>query len=451
MAPIGIRRSAAPGAATRRASSPRRPGAWRDEPPALDLIPGTDAGLRLRPELRRQLPQRRRRSPRRDRPRPVHRPGALRAAALRGGRDAGGDPRRRRSPRLVPAGRARHQVGHGGRRHRQRHPRQEPSPRRNVRGPCDPLRAAPLLGAAPASARRELEPRALRGHHRRPGTHRPHPLGRDPAPAGGRRRDRAGAHPVRGLDEFLDACRRGRRPRVHRRLGGLPGRGRRLGRGVYLRGDHVPFPGSAPSPRRGAGLRVPFDAPSRLLNRATLAAFNALHYRAAARESGVGPPCRTSPSSSRSTPSATGTGSTAGRDSSSTSAWCPTTPAAAPSGRSSSGQRVRRSRRRSGCSSGSARLASPGLLSFPRPGLTLAIDFAFRGPATLELLDELDATSARRGGAVYPAKDARMSPESFRAFFPAWKTFAAQVDPRFSSSFWRRVAWRSLIRRHSGS
>jgi hypothetical protein len=43
------------------------------------------------------------------------------------------------------------------------------------------------------------------------------------------------------------------------------------------------------------------------------------------------------------------------------------------------------------------------------------------------------------GGAVYPAKDARMSAESFRRFFPRWESFSSQVDPKFSSSFWRRV------------
>jgi hypothetical protein len=83
--------------------------------------------------------------------------------------------------------------------------------------------------------------------------------------------------------------------------------------------------------------------------------------------------------------------------------------------------------------------SSPGLLSFPRPGLTLAIDLAFRGPSTLELLEGLDAVVRQAGGAVYPAKDARMSGESFRAFFPAWERFSRHVDPRFSSSFWRRV------------
>jgi hypothetical protein len=84
-------------------------------------------------------------------------------------------------------------------------------------------------------------------------------------------------------------------------------------------------------------------------------------------------------------------------------------------------------------------IASPGVLSFPRPGVTLAMDFAFRGDSTLQLLDTLDAIVAAAGGGVYPAKDARMSGASFRRFFPQWETFARHIDPKFSSSFWRRV------------
>ena len=82
---------------------------------------------------------------------------------------------------------------------------------------------------------------------------------------------------------------------------------------------------------------------------------------------------------------------------------------------------------------------SPGMLSFPRPGLTLALDFAYGGPKTLRLLEYLDQIVLQSGGAVYPAKDARMSAESFQAFFPRWQEFSAYVDPQFSSSFWRRV------------
>lgn len=84
-------------------------------------------------------------------------------------------------------------------------------------------------------------------------------------------------------------------------------------------------------------------------------------------------------------------------------------------------------------------IESPGMLSFPRPGVTLALDFAFRGQQTLDLLDRLDRIVFAHGGALYPAKDARMSGESFRLSYPNWEQFAAYVDPRFSSSFWRRV------------
>ncbi len=84
-------------------------------------------------------------------------------------------------------------------------------------------------------------------------------------------------------------------------------------------------------------------------------------------------------------------------------------------------------------------IQSPGMLSFPRPGLTLALDFAYDGPKTLRLLDDLDRVVLQSGGAVYPAKDARMSAESFQTFFPRWKEFSAYIDPKFSSSFWRRV------------
>ncbi|RMH36995.1 MAG: FAD-binding oxidoreductase [Nitrospirae bacterium] len=84
-------------------------------------------------------------------------------------------------------------------------------------------------------------------------------------------------------------------------------------------------------------------------------------------------------------------------------------------------------------------LPSPGLLSFPREGTTLALDFPFRGASTLALLNTLDAIVRECGGAVYPAKDARMSPRQFEACFPQWREFLAYRDPKFSSSFWRRV------------
>jgi len=89
-------------------------------------------------------------------------------------------------------------------------------------------------------------------------------------------------------------------------------------------------------------------------------------------------------------------------------------------------------------------LTSPGMLSFPRPGITLAIDFPFRGKETLQLLDELDEVTRAARGAVYPAKDARMSAQAFQEYFPNWEAFARFVDPKFSSSFWRRVTKKGL-------
>jgi FAD/FMN-containing dehydrogenase len=83
--------------------------------------------------------------------------------------------------------------------------------------------------------------------------------------------------------------------------------------------------------------------------------------------------------------------------------------------------------------------SSVGMLSFPRAGTTLALDFPNRGPATLKLLESLDDITRNANGAVYPAKDARMSAASFQQYFPAWKRFSAFVDPNFTSSFWRRV------------
>lgn len=80
-----------------------------------------------------------------------------------------------------------------------------------------------------------------------------------------------------------------------------------------------------------------------------------------------------------------------------------------------------------------------GMLSFPRPGTTLALDFPNTGPDLFSMLGRLDRIVAEAGGAVYPAKDARMSGTFFRQAFPAWEAFSHYIDPQFSSGFWRRV------------
>lgn len=84
-------------------------------------------------------------------------------------------------------------------------------------------------------------------------------------------------------------------------------------------------------------------------------------------------------------------------------------------------------------------IKSPGMLSFPRPGITLALDFPNRGKKTLALLESLDVITLKYSGAVYPAKDARMSPATFEKYYPNWKEFEAFIDPHFSSGFKQRV------------
>ena len=83
---------------------------------------------------------------------------------------------------------------------------------------------------------------------------------------------------------------------------------------------------------------------------------------------------------------------------------------------------------------------SPGLLSFPMEGTTLALDFPNRGPETLRFMARLDAIVREAKGRLYPAKDGRMSAEMFRLGYPNWEDFAKFVDPHFSSHFWKRVA-----------
>lgn len=84
-------------------------------------------------------------------------------------------------------------------------------------------------------------------------------------------------------------------------------------------------------------------------------------------------------------------------------------------------------------------LESPGLLSFPRPGITLALDFPNRGEKTLQLFAELDELVAGCGGALYPAKDARMEAAHFKAAYPRWAQLEELRDPMINSKFWQRV------------
>lgn len=82
---------------------------------------------------------------------------------------------------------------------------------------------------------------------------------------------------------------------------------------------------------------------------------------------------------------------------------------------------------------------APGLLSFPRPGVTLALDFPNRGDRTLRLFERLDAIVREAQGTLYPAKDARMPRDLFDAGYPLLETFLKYRDPGISSAFSRRL------------
>ena len=85
-------------------------------------------------------------------------------------------------------------------------------------------------------------------------------------------------------------------------------------------------------------------------------------------------------------------------------------------------------------------VASPGLLSFPRPGYTLTMDFPNRGWQTLDLLDRLDRMTIDAGGRINPYKDSRMGAAAFKAGFAEWPQLEALRDTSFCSDFWRRTA-----------
>ena len=215
-------------------------------------------------------------------------------------------------------------------------------------------------------------------------------------------------------------------------------RGNKLGRGHFLRGDHAPGDANAATPSGQPRRSMPFTPPFSLVNGLTLRTFNTLYYwRQPARRlrlvshyqgffyplDGIrhwnrmyGPrgflqhQCVLPPATAR-------------------DAVAELLGEIARSGRGSFLAVLKEF----------GTLPSPGMLSFPRPGTTLALDFPNDDVEVFKLLDRLDRVVDTAGGAIYPAKDARMSAQTFRNGFPRWQEFAAHIDPLFSSGFWRRV------------
>jgi len=229
----------------------------------------------------------------------------------------------------------------------------------------------------------------------------------------------------------------------------MTARGRGLGRGLFNRGR---WHGSSPSPlasaEPGGGplqaspepkLRFPFDLPSFALNPLSIRAFNALYYakqlgrvkRGIAHYEPFFYPLDAILDWNR------------GYGKRGFIQWQCLVPM---EGAKQSIRRILEAAASSGLGSPvsvmktSGAMPAQGLLSFMRlRGITLALDFPMSGQPVLDLCQRLDALVRDAGGCVYPGKDARMSGESFKAFFPQWRRFASFVDPKLSSGFWRRV------------
>jgi FAD/FMN-containing dehydrogenase len=214
--------------------------------------------------------------------------------------------------------------------------------------------------------------------------------------------------------------------------------GRDLGRGLFIKGNHAAADGAMAAAAARARLSVPFDPPLPLIGKATLRAFNALYRR-----------------------------QTGGREKSARVGY---QPFFYPLDRIGAWNRLYGPRgllqhqsvvpldggievmadllacsQRANLGSFLTVLKvfgnkpSPGLMSFPKPGLTLTLDFANSGPAVFTLLDDLDRVVVTAGGRINPYKDARMSRATFAASFPQAPALKPHIDPAFQSLFWSRV------------
>lgn len=216
-------------------------------------------------------------------------------------------------------------------------------------------------------------------------------------------------------------------------------RGKDLGRGLFIRGNHADVPpADAPRTPGSRSITFPFDAPGFLLNRFSVRAFNTLYYHRPVRP-GVPRLVHYKPFFYPLDALLKWNRMYGKRGFFQYQLVVPFAEDR------TAIRRIFETIAASGLASFLAVLKtfgpvpSPGLLSFPRPGVTLALDFPNQGARTHRLFEALDALVQAAGGAVYPAKDARMPPELFTASFPNWPDFVPYIDPRFSSSFWRRV------------
>ena len=73
-----------------------------------------------------------------------------------------------------------------------------------------------------------------------------------------------------------------------------------------------------------------------------------------------------------------------------------------------------------------------GMLSFPKPGISIAVDVPLRGEKTQALVDALNEIVVEAGGRIYLSKDVLTRAEHFRAMEPrlaAWNEVRRKWDP----------------------
>jgi FAD/FMN-containing dehydrogenase len=212
--------------------------------------------------------------------------------------------------------------------------------------------------------------------------------------------------------------------------------GKQAGRGRYMAGNHADDGVLVHAPQ--SRLRMPFDPPVSLVNRASLRAFNTLYYhRQRKKETAqrVGYESFFYPLDRM-----LDWNRMYGR------AGFQQYQCVVPQ---SDAREITRSMMKEIAASGTGSflavlkqcgtLDSPGLLSFPLHGVSLALDFPQRAEVNDRLFARLDALVHEAGGRLYPAKDAHMSAAHFQRAYPQWEKVQAMRDPQLLSRFWKRV------------
>ncbi len=212
-------------------------------------------------------------------------------------------------------------------------------------------------------------------------------------------------------------------------------RGRRLGRSVLLRGDHATLEELTGSDReeplqrrRPPRLPAPPWVPRGLLNRRSIAAFNEAYFRRAPKESrGEIEPLDTF---FYPLDFVKGWNRLYGTDGFVQYQFV--VPLEAQAAVRTCLERLSAA----GCASFLAVLKrfgpQEGLISFPAPGWTLALDIPAHLKGLTALLDGLDEIVAGAGGRIYFAKDARLRPELVEVMYPRldeWRRIQRRLDP----------------------